>query len=138
MVFGKRNGSVVELSTIDNNNNNAGFAINGVNRIDQSGFSVSGAGDVNGDGFDDLIVGARYADPNGNSASGASYVVFGKAGGGTVELSDIADNAGFVINGAAGTGDRSGRSVSGAGDINGDGLDDIIVGAHLADPNGVR
>ena len=42
--------------------------------------SVSGAGDINGDGVDDLIIGAYVADPNGNSAAGESYVVFGGSG----------------------------------------------------------
>ena len=41
---------------------------------------MSGAGDVNGDGFDDLIIGARSADPNGIGQAAESYVVFGKAG----------------------------------------------------------
>jgi hypothetical protein len=45
---------------------------------DYSGYSVSNAGDVNGDGLDDLIVGARQADPSGKSHAGRSYVVFGK------------------------------------------------------------
>ena len=54
--------------------------INGASVLDQSGLSVSGAGDVNGDGFDDLIVGARFDDPNGDY-SGASFVVFGKTDG---------------------------------------------------------
>jgi hypothetical protein len=90
---------------------------------------------VNGDGFDDLIVGAFGADPNGTS-SGASYVVFGKADGTPVELSAVAgDTGGFVINGAAAF-DQSGYSVSSAGDVNGDGLDDLIMGALRADPNG--
>ena len=54
----------------------AGLVINGVDAGDYSGNSVSGAGDINGDGIDDLIIGARFADPNG-SLSGESYVVFG-------------------------------------------------------------
>jgi hypothetical protein len=44
-----------------------GFVINGESADDWSGYSVSSAGDVNGDGLDDLIVGAMYADPNGNN-----------------------------------------------------------------------
>ncbi len=133
VVFGKADGTTVELSAIAAGT--GGFAINGETGGDWSGSSVSGAGDVNGDGLDDLIVGAAYADPNGNH-SGTSYVVFGKASGTTVELSAIAaGTGGFAMNGEAGD-DRSGSSVSGAGDVNGDGLDDLIVGAFAADPNG--
>lgn len=133
VVFGKADGSVVELSDVEAGT--GGFVINGVSRGDSSGVSVSGAGDVNGDGFDDLIVGARYAGPNGNR-SGASYVVFGKVDGGVVELSDVEAGAGgFVINGVS-AGDMSGRSVSSAGDVNGDGFDDLIIGAYGDDPNG--
>ena len=133
VVFGKSDGGIVELSEIADNN--AGFVLNGASENDQSGFSVSGAGDVNGDGLDDIIIGARQADPNGLS-SGASYVVFGKIDGNAVELSDIADNTGFVINGVD-VSDNSGISVSGAGDVNGDGLDDLIIGADRADPNNI-
>ena len=55
----------------------AELTIQGAAAYDFSGCSVSGAGDVNGDGIDDLIIGARYADPNGRDYAGASYVVFG-------------------------------------------------------------
>ena len=90
---------------------------------------------MNNDGFDDLIVGAWKADPSGDY-SGASYVVFGKDDGKAVELSTIEEGSGgdFVINGG-GEADRSGFSVSSAEDVNGDGLDDLIVGAPNNDPN---
>jgi VCBS repeat-containing protein len=133
VVFGKTDGTAVELSAVEAGN--GGFVINGVSEGDFSGRSVNSAGDVNGDGFDDLIVGAPYDDPNGSS-SGASFVVFGKTDGTAVELSDIeAGTGGFVINGVS-EGDQSGFSVSSAGDVNGDGFDDLIVGACFDDPNG--
>jgi hypothetical protein len=113
-----------------------GFALNGAAAYDSSGVSVAGAGDVNGDGLADLVVGAPRADPNGDY-SGQSYVVFGKADGCPVELADVAAGrgGGFALNGIAEE-DLSGLSVSGAGDVDGDGLDDVIVGAPYADPNG--
>jgi hypothetical protein len=86
----------------------------------------------------DLIVGAFQADPSGKSHAGKSYVVFGKKDNtDAIELSAIAAGAGgFVINGES-VRDYSGRSVSNAGDVNGDGLDDLIVGAYGADdPDG--
>ncbi|MDA9159314.1 flagellin, partial [Rhodobacteraceae bacterium] len=139
VVFGKADGTAVELSDIESSSNSGGFVINGDSEGDYSGYSVRGAGDVNGDGLDDLIVGAWGDDPNGWN-SGASTVVFGKADGTAIELSDIessSNSGGFVINGAS-FGDISGWSVSGAGDVNGDGLDDLIVGAYNDDPNGVN
>jgi hypothetical protein len=79
--------------------------------------------------LDDLIVGAWKADSNGKSDTGKSYVIFGKIDSTTINLSAIASGTGgFVINGEN-LDDISGSSVSNAGDVNGDGLDDLIVGA---------
>ncbi|PXW88244.1 FG-GAP repeat protein [Nitrosomonas sp. Nm84] len=135
VVFGKASGfdALLDLTKLDGNN---GFSIKGATIGDRSGFSVSNAGDVNGDGLDDLLIGAYGADPNGES-SGSSYVVFGKTTGfgATMNLSSFDSNNGVRLDGAV-VGDRSGRSVSSAGDVNGDGFDDLIVGAYGADPNG--
>ncbi|MCT7967866.1 hypothetical protein NG799_16115 [Laspinema sp. D1] len=134
VVFGKADNTAVNLSDVTAGT--GGFIINGIDANDQSGTSVSNAGDVNGDGLDDLIVGAPHPDPGGNVGAGESYVVFGKTDGTAVDLSAVAaGTGGFIINGIDAN-DNSGRSVSNAGDVNGDGLDDVIVGAVDADPGG--
>jgi len=123
----------IDLSSLDGT---TGFKLSGAAATDLSGLSVASAGDVNGDGFADVIVGARYADPHG-SQSGASYVVFGKASGfaANIDLSSLEGTTGFKLSGEA-AGDNSGISVASAGDVNGDGFADVIVGAHRADPHG--
>jgi hypothetical protein len=135
VVFGKVGGfgATLDASTVTGAN---GFRITGVAAEDYAGSSVSAAGDINGDGIGDLIVGAGNADPNGSN-SGAAYVVFGKKGGFAkdLKLSTLAAADGFRITGAAAN-DQAGSSVSAAGDVNGDGIGDLIVGAVNADPNG--
>ncbi len=134
VVFGKADGTAVNLADVAVGS--GGFVMNGIDPDDHSGISVSAAGDVNDDGLADVIVGAPWADPAGNSLAGESYVVFGKADGAAVNLADVAaGSGGFVINGIDPS-DLAGRRVSGAGDVNGDRLADVIVGAPAADPAG--
>ncbi|MBK8382127.1 MAG: FG-GAP repeat protein [Ignavibacteria bacterium] len=90
------------------------------------GGEVSSAGDLNGDGYDDIIVGAFLNDAGGTSA-GRAYVYFGGN-----FMNNIAD---LTFTGAA-AGDQFGTSVSSAGDVNGDGYNDVISGASDNDAGG--
>jgi hypothetical protein len=134
VVFGKAEPDRVQLAEV--RQGIGGFVISGEAMDDPSDWSVASAGDLNRDGLDDVIVGAAGASPNGVERSGRAHVVFGKTDTTSVDLAKVAlGMGGFAMDGEA-EDDYSGWSISGAGDINGDGIPDIIVGAHLADPNG--
>jgi hypothetical protein len=127
VVFGQTNTSPINLASVAGGR--GGFVINGQSAQDNSGESVAGAGDINGDGLADLIVGAYRAQPNNRYQAGSSYVLFGKTGTSPIDLSNVAlGEGGFVIAGEC-AGDKSGTSVTGAGDVNGDGLADLIIGS---------
>lgn len=92
--------------------------LSGLAAGDMFGTCVSGAGDVNGDGFDDIIVGAPYNDVSGVDA-GRIYVYFGATNFNNTPDLIISGFAGYLL----------GTSVAPAGDMNGDGYDDILAGA---------
>ena len=94
---------------------------------DSAGYAVASAGDVNADGVPDLLVGAPGADPQGRADAGSVYVVFGPAERLPRSLGSL-DARGFRIDGGA-PGHRLGAAVSAAGDVDGDGFADVLVGA---------
>ena len=113
-----------------------GFVLNGAAPDDFTGFAVSKAGDVNGDGLADFLVGAYGAD-SVEDDTGAAYLVFGRADGfpASFDLATLDGSNGFRMNGEA-EGDYTGRAVNAAGDINGDGFDDIILSGADAESDG--
>lgn len=129
VVFGGANlPGAITLGTFANNPQ-TGFFIMGDDNGDQLGTSFASAGDINGDGFEDIVIGADYAGQP--DQSGEAYVIYGKAGGfGRIDLTGLASRPqeGFVIRGGASF-ENIGTAVAPAGDVNGDGIDDLIVSA---------
>ncbi len=127
VVFGKAGGfdAVINVDELDGTN---GFRIDGAEADDRLGIAVSQAGDVNADGYDDLIVATQYG---GNTfpsspAAGQTYVLFGNGSGfaPTIDLASLSATEGVRLDGGFTV-----SSVAAAGDVNGDGFDDIMIGA---------
>jgi hypothetical protein len=126
-VWGRRDPTPVDLAALGAQ----GFAMLET-AGEHVGAAIADAGDVNGDGASDVVVGAPAAGAHGRARSGTAYVVYGR--GATVPVALPTDAAGgFRIDGAA-TGDRLGTAVAGAGDADGDGRVDVLVGAPGASP----
>jgi hypothetical protein len=119
------------LSSLDGSN---GFRLTASVAGDGVGQHVVGLGDINGDGIDDMAIGA----PGVAGSAGAVYVVYGRAADfpALVDLAALDGSNGFRIDGLAG-GDRLGSFVSRVGDLNGDGIRDLVVSAPESDPRGL-
>ncbi|MGB5713009.1 MAG: calcium-binding protein, partial [Waterburya sp.] len=133
VIFGSRNGFNSRFNLEDRPNGVNGFTISGTGIEDNLGSAISNAGDLNGDGIDDLILGAAKASVGGEyTQSGQVYVVFGRRDsfGNQFDLNSLNGSNGFSIAGIN-PGDGLGNAVS-AGDFNGDGIDDLFVGANTA------
>ncbi|MEQ9548974.1 MAG: FG-GAP-like repeat-containing protein [Coleofasciculus sp. G3-WIS-01] len=136
VVYGNNSGfpSTLTTSSIINGTGTDGFYIDGLNNNDSLGGAISAAGDVNGDGIDDFLIAAPYADTNSLNDSGQVYLVYGRQGGfgsnPKLDLNSLAPDQGWFveIDGLADN-DLTGFSVSDAGDVNGDGIDDFLIGA---------
>ena len=126
-----------DLSDLDGS---TGFIINGEAINDKSGYALGGNFDINNDGISDVVIGAYAADPAGRNRAGRIYVRFGASGlgsSGSEDLASLDGSNGFELTGIDAD-DFAGWSVNGAGDLNGDGIDDLLIGAPEADPEQIR
>jgi hypothetical protein len=124
LILGRRTGLAMNTSL-----SNADASFVGEDKDDYSGNSVDGVGDVNGDGFDDILIGAFADEVNGNEA-GQAYLIFGRSSGWRMDMGLSTANASFLGEAPL---DHAGYSVAGAGDVNGDGYDDFLIGAPQND-----
>ncbi|RMF22822.1 MAG: hypothetical protein D6756_09900 [Cyanobacteria bacterium J083] len=123
VIFGRKNpGATVELGNLNGDN---GFSFRGVNGGDRLGVAITSL-DFNGDGYDDVVAGA----PDAATEKGLIYTIYGGNGGfsSTVNLNNLTGNQGFSIEGFQ-LGEIAGSSLGNAGDVNGDGVEDLLIGA---------
>ena len=108
----------------------ADAVLSGLAASDLAGTALAGLGDWNSDGYDEIIIGS-YGDDSGSSGAGAAYIFEGPVSSGSMT------DASATILGAADN-DGLGYSVASAGDVNADGVPDIIVGASASDTSGTN
>ena len=134
LVYGKAGGFAAHID-LGSLNGATGVRFEGESAIDVAGFSVSAAGDINGDGRDDFLISSFLTDKTGFN-SGPTYVIYGTGAAQppVVQLADISGTAGFRIDGAEEHG-YARIAVTEAGDVNGDGINDIVIGASSHPPS---
>ncbi|MEO0425241.1 MAG: hypothetical protein AAF184_23090 [Pseudomonadota bacterium] len=130
---------LVELFPGAGGDGSRGAVLIGIRLGDLTGSAVSGPGDVNGDGIDDLLIGAERAGPGGRNGAGRVYLVFGRQGPAPYPplflLASLTPglggdgSSGVVFNGISG---GAGSTLGNAGDVNGDGREDFMIGAEFA------
>ncbi len=108
-----------------------GFAVPALNTGDRIGSDLDFIGDLNGDGFDDIAIGSQEQNNTGFKLGGTAYIIFGsnKPFASTFDLSSLDGTNGFIVQGIA-VDERRGRVVKGLGDVNNDGIDDIVIGSE--------
>ncbi len=126
-------GEEIVSNVIEINNNTANGPV--LNDYGYFGSSIANIGDLNGDGISDIAVGAEYDDGDGAS-SGAIHVMFMNSNGSVSSTIEINNNTanGPVLN----DDDRFGSSIANIGDLNGDDISDIAVGAYADDVGGTN
>ena len=118
----------INLANVTTSN---GFILNGTNQGDRLGETSASVGDVNGDGFADVLIGAPYSGVS-DAVNDFTYLMFGAATGSTITASSLDGTTGFILQGIQ-EADVLGRGVAGVGDVNGDGINDFIIGAPKND-----
>jgi hypothetical protein len=129
LIFGKATGWSMDIEI---SNADASFVGEAVG--DDAGEFLAGAGDVNSDGYDDILIAAKQNDYSAPNA-GQVYLILGKPTGWSMDTPLSSSDASFVGEAA---GDNAGVTVSGAGDVNNDGFDDILIGAYRNDEGGAN
>ena len=140
VVFGRPSGypPSIDVTTLDGTN---GFTVPGLPDVPTAltGYSVAAAGDLNGDGIDDFAVAAPEV-PLESEGQGVVYIVFGRLDGFGTELDVTAldGSNGFVLEGVQENGFLANGALAGLGDVNGDDIDDLLIGAKWTDADDDR
>ena len=119
-------------------NGSNGFEVSGLPTNLQFGAETQFIGDINNDGLEDLAIGSGNATVNGFELSGSAYIIFGSSSPypNPFDLTTLNGTNGFVVSGTA-YDERRGSTIAGVGDINGDGIDDLIIGSSSTSPDDI-
>jgi hypothetical protein len=129
LLLGTRNMRFADFDAATFESGPHGLVLEGTEFGEQVGSSLAGLGDVNGDGLGDIAVGAPGGSPSTGAGAGRVYVIYGHRGPYTTIRLNSLNDLGFQIKGAA-AGDALGSAVAAAGDVNGDGRMDLLLGSR--------